>query len=87
MVFIDITKCFFFYFEMFVLCVPETFVFVFPIVGNVLLYCCCVLYYNLLFQMRLSSSCSFSVYEDISKMLFLTFLGTYPRSVNNSRTK
>ena len=32
--------------------------------GNILLYCWCVLYYKLLFLMRLSDSLSFSVYRN-----------------------
>ena len=40
---------------------------------NILLYIWCVLYYKLLFLLRLSGSVSFSVYKDILKMLFTFF--------------
>ena len=58
---------------------------------NVFLYCWCVLYYKLLFLMRLSDSLSFSVYMNIFQRYFRTFFEHFMnkclRSVNNSRTK
>ena len=50
------------------------------------MYCWCVLYYKLLFLVRVSDSVSFSVYVNIFKRYILHFL-KMPRSVNTFRTK
>ena len=53
--------------------------------GNVCLSCWCVLYYKLLFLMRLSDSVSFAVYMNMFKDVFYIFW-KLSRSVNNFRT-
>ena len=51
--------------------------------GNMVLYSWFVLYYKLIFLMRLSDSVSFSVYMKILQIIFLIF--QMSRSVNNFR--
>ena len=53
---------------------------------NIFLYCWCLLYYTLLFLMRLSDWVSFSVYMEIFERFFFRSFKKCPRSVNNSRT-
>ena len=53
---------------------------------NELVYSWCALYCKLLFWTRLSDSLSFSVYRNIFKRYFSTFLKKCPRSVNSFRT-
>ena len=47
---------------------------VFVFIGNIFVYFWCVLYYELLFLMRVSDAVSFSVYMKILLRYFMIFL-------------